>query len=448
MVSFIKNQKGALALVLGIVIAVLVIGSGTGIGYFYYSQNTDSDKDDLTNKEEKTIYKTDPKNPDSDRDGLNDGEEVKRHKTDPNNKDTDGDGYEDKKELDNGYNPLMNEAAEAVKKDSDNDGLPDVQEIEIGTDPTNPDTDGDGLSDGDEVTNYKTDPKNKDTDGDGYDDKNELDHGYNPRVNEAALKPKPTPAPAPAPQPAPAPTKTNTPPIITSDKDGDHLWLDFKNGKGKIGTPSFVSGFDTCAGFKGSDFSLAPIENTCKNETTYNQGEKCNYYLVLMTGLETGRCIGKVAYYNGDKIEYKFFESLEAPNNKRVLKEIPNPNTVSETGATLKGCSKAQNILFQTCGEKKTSDKTYNAKLCVKKEDMPKNAISSGMLRIIFNKRVNGKDVYIKNFSNKDYSIIIKDIPLSLNELVFRAEIYDSSGNCAYKTAAWCGASYVADFWD
>jgi len=40
--------------------------------------------------------------------------------------------------------------------DSDNDGLPDEEEIKYGTDPDNPDTDGDGLSDWDEVDLAKT----------------------------------------------------------------------------------------------------------------------------------------------------------------------------------------------------------------------------------------------------------------------------------------------------
>lgn len=41
--------------------------------------------------------------------------------------------------------------------DSDGDGLTDGQEAELGTDPNNPDTDGDGINDGDEVANG-TDP--------------------------------------------------------------------------------------------------------------------------------------------------------------------------------------------------------------------------------------------------------------------------------------------------
>lgn len=42
------------------------------------------------------------------------------------------------------------------------------------------DTDGDGLSDYEEVITYGTNPNLKDTDGDKYSDKTEIDHGYNP----------------------------------------------------------------------------------------------------------------------------------------------------------------------------------------------------------------------------------------------------------------------------
>lgn len=64
--------------------------------------------------------------------------------------------------------------------DSDNDGLTDVEEAKLGTDPHNPDTDGDGLYDGDEVNIYHTDPLKADTDGDGYSDGVEVRNGYNP----------------------------------------------------------------------------------------------------------------------------------------------------------------------------------------------------------------------------------------------------------------------------
>lgn len=57
--------------------------------------------------------------------------------------------------------------------DVDNDKLDDVREKEIGTNPRNTDSDGDGLSDGDEVIVYKTDPLKADTDGDGLSDGDE-----------------------------------------------------------------------------------------------------------------------------------------------------------------------------------------------------------------------------------------------------------------------------------
>jgi hypothetical protein len=54
--------------------------------------------------------------------------------------------------------------------DNDEDGLSNSQEPGLGTDPNNPDTDGDGLSDGQEVNQYGTDPKNVDSDGDTLQD--------------------------------------------------------------------------------------------------------------------------------------------------------------------------------------------------------------------------------------------------------------------------------------
>lgn len=58
--------------------------------------------------------------------------------------------------------------------DLDKDGLDDVREQEIGTNPQNPDTDGDGLNDGDEVIVYKSSPLNSDTDADGLSDGDEV----------------------------------------------------------------------------------------------------------------------------------------------------------------------------------------------------------------------------------------------------------------------------------
>ena len=50
----------------------------------------------------------------------------------------------------------------------------------LGTDAANPDTDNDGLSDGEEVKRYYTDPKRFDTDGDGYGDGEEVVAGTDP----------------------------------------------------------------------------------------------------------------------------------------------------------------------------------------------------------------------------------------------------------------------------
>lgn len=65
--------------------------------------------------------------------------------------------------------------------DSDGDGLTDAEEVQLTTDPLKADTDGDGLTDREEVKIYLTDPKNSDTDGDGYLDGAEVKAGYNPK---------------------------------------------------------------------------------------------------------------------------------------------------------------------------------------------------------------------------------------------------------------------------
>lgn len=65
--------------------------------------------------------------------------------------------------------------------DSDSDGLSDEKEKELGANPLKPDTDNDGLFDGEEVNFYKTDPLNPDTDGDRYLDGEEVKGGYNPK---------------------------------------------------------------------------------------------------------------------------------------------------------------------------------------------------------------------------------------------------------------------------
>jgi hypothetical protein len=70
--------------------------------------------------------------------------------------------------------PEANDMAVATPTDQDADNAPDELEPGMGLDPTNPDTDEDGVADGDEPNIYGTDPLNPDTDGDGSSDGEEL----------------------------------------------------------------------------------------------------------------------------------------------------------------------------------------------------------------------------------------------------------------------------------
>jgi hypothetical protein len=69
----------------------------------------------------------------------------------------------------------------STNPDSDEDGLNDGEEVRrYKTDPLNADSDFDGLKDGEEVLKYKTDPLHPDTDGDGYKDGLEVIQGTDP----------------------------------------------------------------------------------------------------------------------------------------------------------------------------------------------------------------------------------------------------------------------------
>src|SRR5215207_3832637 len=70
--------------------------------------------------------------------------------------------------------PVVADMAVATASDLDADNYPDALEVESGLDPSNPDTDGDGVADGDEGTLYGTNPLVGDTDGDGLADGEEL----------------------------------------------------------------------------------------------------------------------------------------------------------------------------------------------------------------------------------------------------------------------------------
>jgi len=94
---------------------------------------------------------------------------------DPTNPDSDGDGLEDGEEVHNSnykFDPNIDDRT----VDLDADGLDNTKEVNLTTEPRKWDTDEDGLSDGGEVYGiygFVTDPKDKDTDDDDVPDMEE-----------------------------------------------------------------------------------------------------------------------------------------------------------------------------------------------------------------------------------------------------------------------------------
>lgn len=166
----------------------------------------DSDDDGLSDGEEDLnhtglveVYETDPRDADSDDDGIQDGTEAGRVSgvsppsgilgtdmnrfvpdSDPgtttNNLlfDTDGDGLSDGEEDINANGRVDSDEADPNNSDSDGDGLQDGLEVQRALSPIDVDSDDDGLADNDEDKNLngvleasETDPANPDTDGDG-----------------------------------------------------------------------------------------------------------------------------------------------------------------------------------------------------------------------------------------------------------------------------------------
>ncbi len=121
----------------------------------------DTDGDGLVDSIEKSIG-TDINRTDTDNDGLSDYTEFKVLGLDPLIADTDHNGVPDGDE------------------DTDSDGLLNNEEVTYNTSPLFTDTDGDGLSDYEEVKVYKTSPHHADTDQDGADDKTEIRIGSDP----------------------------------------------------------------------------------------------------------------------------------------------------------------------------------------------------------------------------------------------------------------------------
>ncbi|NKB25837.1 MAG: hypothetical protein GKR87_15985 [Kiritimatiellae bacterium] len=114
--------------------------------------------------------------------------------------DSDGDGVPDATELLLGLDPHQidsdGDGISDGEEDTDSDGLLNIEEVLLGTDlndtdtdtdtdnngilDLNEDTDGDGLTDIAELITYSTDPLQADTDSDGFNDGDEIFDGSDP----------------------------------------------------------------------------------------------------------------------------------------------------------------------------------------------------------------------------------------------------------------------------
>jgi len=206
---------------------------------FSHPAQADTDGDGLTDAEEKDVWGTDPRLRDTDGDGLSDAVEVlggytyetydgnkltvnpyagnavqdvlvdpadnplplpagyvphaahgnQAYATDPLDPDTDKDQISDGNERRLGSNPNVPDKDTVF--DADLDGLSDTQEqtgwqitingvtLTVDSDPDDLDTDNDGLTDGQEKT-LGTHPREKDSDGDGLQDSEEVEITYTP----------------------------------------------------------------------------------------------------------------------------------------------------------------------------------------------------------------------------------------------------------------------------
>ncbi|MBD8606037.1 hypothetical protein IFT73_04155 [Aeromicrobium sp. CFBP 8757] len=104
--------------------------------------------------------------------------------SDPHVADSDGDGLTDGEEAGaqittNAAGPIYRGISDPSSKDSEGDGVGDADEYFLGTDPWSKDTDGDGLPDEDEL-NFGSDPLTKNPDDDAFSDMEERDRGSAP----------------------------------------------------------------------------------------------------------------------------------------------------------------------------------------------------------------------------------------------------------------------------
>ncbi len=185
------------------------VGPECGSACDVNDMNADCDNDGCSNGDEAEAG-TSPVDPDTDNDGIRDCLEI-NCATDPLDPDSDGDGFCDGsltvsgtcvrgEDLNNNCvlesgesdptdacNPISTDAScdntcdlNDLEADCDNDGLPNQEEFMHGSDPENPDTDGDGILDGVEDANQdgttgpqETSPIKADSDHDGFCDGSE-----------------------------------------------------------------------------------------------------------------------------------------------------------------------------------------------------------------------------------------------------------------------------------
>jgi hypothetical protein len=163
---------------------------GAQINLLFAREPSDADIDGLEDSWETRYFPNDLTKlsgldgADYDEDGLSDLAEFEAG-TDPTDEDSDGDGLKDGVETNTGdFVSADNAGTDPLSDDSDGDGRKDGEEI-AGTrgppsDPTDDDTDDDGLADGAEVDTWQTNPNNANTDGDSASDGEEVALGFDP----------------------------------------------------------------------------------------------------------------------------------------------------------------------------------------------------------------------------------------------------------------------------
>lgn len=143
---------------------------GAGVKSYGFTSSTDKF---FVRLEHAYIPSADPEGDDYDYDSLSNIDEVILHDTDPLKWDTDGDGLADDWEIANNLDPRDDGSINpdnGADGDLDGDGVDNIYEYWNGGNPRLSDTDGDGLSDSDELYVYFTSLANADWDGDGLND--------------------------------------------------------------------------------------------------------------------------------------------------------------------------------------------------------------------------------------------------------------------------------------